>query len=910
MENWFSTIQTKPIFNRESLNLSKFNYRPFVVWFFGTLYFVALISLVAYSIYQLPAPLGAEIEASRFSEARARVHLDYIVNRIGPHPIGTEANRNATKNYILGQLQVIANQAAGGPVRVEISVPNEPHCKVAVGAQRTVCWNALDNIVARLVPKRAGTWNHSANTILLSSHYDTVTMSPGAYDDSTGVAAMLELVSALTWQAWPGDADIIALWNNGQEMNSLGATAFQSSVNGSSVQGFVNFAGIPGRKSLLFQTTGGYLDKHMHAVPRPFTTVVAEDFFRNSAIRLFDSQDSDFAVLSQTANGVDFTFFEYRQRFHTMKDAAVEQGSLQFLGDNVLALIQSVLQSDDLNESHPNAGLSSTLVFFDVFGLFYVSFSRNLSFALHCVVTASLVIALIIVIFLTTEHWHSLHVQDKIMIRHPGWQIITLALQLLFSLGVCMGFSALVGLCLDRINPKCFYDSVMFAVTLFTFSTLFAYSLVHYIMGKLPRGRCGIPRSLFLEYDETRLPPIPALYLFHHAFVAVTALWTTVMVVMLPFSYFYGSTYLALFPGIFYLGLLIAQQGFMYYKTRNHDVSGATHTVTLLEESVREPDTLDRYSSTDFSRCERRWLGHTSVGTCVWFIVVFMMSTLPLVLLLQVTHIVLQFISSQIPTYMIGVTLAVVVFFVFCNFYPITSISDVYGTMTVVFGLSLLIMFVISATTFPFSLARPWTAQVTQSIDVNANSSLITVTAAWVDGQHFPTVQSILKTFNVTKSTINCIVANGVETCNYAVPFPNITLPKIDWAMEPVANTTTFEFICNVTSPHAFVHTIHLTLPGGTIPDMSMNGQPIKQNKPAFTFVFRTDEPWQYQAHLSPMIGPPASNLTMRLESSIDAMEYSAEIKSLVDKLPEWIAVQGTGSGLINIFKTLVMKVQ
>jgi hypothetical protein len=80
-------------------------------------------------------------------------------------------------------------------VQVEYTVPHEPHCKVGEGASRTVCWNDLDNIVARLVPRRAGIYNHSTNTILLSSHYDTVTMSPGAYDDSTGVAAMLELVS-------------------------------------------------------------------------------------------------------------------------------------------------------------------------------------------------------------------------------------------------------------------------------------------------------------------------------------------------------------------------------------------------------------------------------------------------------------------------------------------------------------------------------------------------------------------------------------------------------------------------------------------------------------------------------------------------------------------------------------------
>jgi hypothetical protein len=41
---------------------------------------------------------------------RARVHLDYIVTQIGPHPIGSTANRNATKQYILSQLQLIADQ--------------------------------------------------------------------------------------------------------------------------------------------------------------------------------------------------------------------------------------------------------------------------------------------------------------------------------------------------------------------------------------------------------------------------------------------------------------------------------------------------------------------------------------------------------------------------------------------------------------------------------------------------------------------------------------------------------------------------------------------------------------------------------------------------------------------------------
>lgn len=65
--------------NSSTESLGKFNYRPFVVWFLGSLYIISLISLVAFSIYQLPVPLGTEIDKSSFSEQRyvfiLKVHL-------------------------------------------------------------------------------------------------------------------------------------------------------------------------------------------------------------------------------------------------------------------------------------------------------------------------------------------------------------------------------------------------------------------------------------------------------------------------------------------------------------------------------------------------------------------------------------------------------------------------------------------------------------------------------------------------------------------------------------------------------------------------------------------------------------------------------------------------------------------
>jgi hypothetical protein len=131
---------------------------------------------------------------------------------------------------------------------IQYYVPVGPRCKIGLAGGPTICWNSLDNIIARIIPYRNGTFNASSNVILLSSHYDTVTISPGAYDDTTGVVTMLEIVSmfhfisffvskltgSLAYQNWTGDADIIALWNNGQEMGSLGANAFdEASVNSS-----------------------------------------------------------------------------------------------------------------------------------------------------------------------------------------------------------------------------------------------------------------------------------------------------------------------------------------------------------------------------------------------------------------------------------------------------------------------------------------------------------------------------------------------------------------------------------------------------------------------------------------------------------------------------------------------------
>lgn len=68
---------------------------------------------------------------------------------------------------------------------------------------------------------------------------------------------------------------------------------------------------------------------------------------------------------------------QQRQRYHTTADIKTTPGSLQFLGDNVLAVLRIVLTQKDLNAVINQAKHKTSHVYFDVLGLFYVVFPKS-----------------------------------------------------------------------------------------------------------------------------------------------------------------------------------------------------------------------------------------------------------------------------------------------------------------------------------------------------------------------------------------------------------------------------------------------------------------------------------------------------------------------------------------------------
>ncbi|MCA1635274.1 MAG: M20/M25/M40 family metallo-hydrolase, partial [Acidobacteria bacterium] len=174
-----------------------------------TIGLVALLFLVLLSslaIYRLtpPAAVAADAPAAEFSSGRALKHLE-VISR-SPHAVGTTEHA-AVRDYILRQLTALGVT----PEVQKTTVVNKSGNNLRVAT--------VENILARLKGTGAG------KALMLASHYDTVSISPGASDDGSSVVAMLETLRALKAGASLNN-DVIFLFSDGEEIGLLGAKAF------------------------------------------------------------------------------------------------------------------------------------------------------------------------------------------------------------------------------------------------------------------------------------------------------------------------------------------------------------------------------------------------------------------------------------------------------------------------------------------------------------------------------------------------------------------------------------------------------------------------------------------------------------------------------------------------------------
>ncbi len=257
-----------------------------------------------------PRPLPASAPASEFSAGRALGDIEVLARQ--PHPLGSAAHATVA-DYLLARMR-----ALGLDVRAQDDV--------AAG-------QAVRNLIG-VLPGR----DRTAPAIALMAHYDTVPGSPGAADDSTGVAVALESVRALR-AGGPLARDVALVITDGEEIDLLGARAFYAADPLARRIGLVlNMeARGGGGRVFMFETgadNGALIDVFRRVTPDPSSNSLSIFVYRHMP------NDTDFTVVkAHGGTGLNYAFIGRQVDYHapTSTLARLDHGSVQHMGNQVLA---------------------------------------------------------------------------------------------------------------------------------------------------------------------------------------------------------------------------------------------------------------------------------------------------------------------------------------------------------------------------------------------------------------------------------------------------------------------------------------------------------------------------------------------------------------------------------------------
>ncbi|MDB5710091.1 MAG: peptidase [Sphingomonas bacterium] len=326
--------------------------------YWGLLAAIAGAIILAIIATTPPAPAPATAAAADFSATRAMVD-DRIIAR-APHPTGSPADAEV-RSYLVARLRAMG---------LETSTSGGTMSSKAV--ERLDLWRGhpaspppLTNVVGILPGK-----DRSLPAVLLMAHHDSVWGSPGAADDGAGVASALETIRAIKTAGQP-PRDLMVLFSDGEELGLEGAKAFfANDPRRTHVGVIVNMEtrGGGGRASM-FETgsdNGAMTTLFGQAVHRPVSTSLSVFIYKKLP------NSTDYTVAKELGYpGFNFAFIGRPSQYHSPSATpdALDQGAVQDMGRQVLDLTRALLAAPALPGKAPDR------VFFDVFGLFFVSYA-------------------------------------------------------------------------------------------------------------------------------------------------------------------------------------------------------------------------------------------------------------------------------------------------------------------------------------------------------------------------------------------------------------------------------------------------------------------------------------------------------------------------------------------------------
>jgi hypothetical protein len=291
----------------------------------------ALLLLVAAALCGLasatpPAVRAASAPAGLFSAERAMGKLATIATR--PHPTGTQA-AGEVREQLVQELTRLG---------FDVAVQDATSLN-----ERYAAWGypVVAGHVQNVVARRGGTAGPPA--VLLSAHYDSRELAPGASDDGYGTVVLLEAARALS-SLPPLRHDIILLFSEGEEQGLLGAKAFATEsplARDVAVAINVDCRGDRGA-GVMFQTSDRASDL-VETLGRVAPHVIAASLSQEVYRRM--PNDTDLTEFLRAGHaGVNLGNIDGFERYHQSTDtlANADPRTVQQLGDDALELARAL----------------------------------------------------------------------------------------------------------------------------------------------------------------------------------------------------------------------------------------------------------------------------------------------------------------------------------------------------------------------------------------------------------------------------------------------------------------------------------------------------------------------------------------------------------------------------------------
>ncbi len=324
-----------------------------LIWLTGVLGLALLIAVLS---LQSPAPAAATAPATAFSAGRAMADVREIARR--PHPVGSPDHARV-------QALLLQRMTALG---LQTSIQTAPMSRAAIARLGVMGGDApaANFSAANLIGVLPGS-DPALPAVALMAHYDTVRKSPGAADDTTGVAAVLEAVRALEARGRRART-LVVLFTDAEELNLDGAHNFWGGHPlRDHIGAVINLeARGGGGRAMMFETGDGNAST-IALFSRAGVRATGGVTSNSLAVFVYGlmPNGTDFTVSRERgAQGINLAFIGRPAQYHSPSStpAALDQGSLQHIGSQALEMSDALLRAPGLPKATANT------VYADVFG--------------------------------------------------------------------------------------------------------------------------------------------------------------------------------------------------------------------------------------------------------------------------------------------------------------------------------------------------------------------------------------------------------------------------------------------------------------------------------------------------------------------------------------------------------------